>query len=450
MAALEAALFDDAEVLLRRAIEIRRALGDRSGLAGSLVAMHRMLVGAYRSEEAVALLEPAMEELEGTDDELALVRLATAMSGAYALHQDTDKALQLIDRTMASAERLDATELVVELLMRRGIILGQIGRSYEAVALTKGALDLAEAHGLVGLAMACRGNLGFYLNERDPARALGLDRETMAETRRLGMRRRMLLMLGNTSEEARVTGDWDRALSELGAELAGELDGPARGWFLGNSLVLRSWRGEVGNEESTEWEAIIEGHDDPQAAADYRDIQAVRALAEGHLAAARRHALDSFFTAPGRPSRRAVAARAALWSGERADAAADLEAIDQTGVHGPVADLRRTTVEAGIAALDGQTSEAVALFRVAREGFREAGLPWEEALVGIDMATLLDVREPEVVAAAERSREILTGLRAAPFLERLEAAMAVDVPAPVPGSKVPTERPAKTGDRTAV
>ena len=98
LAALEAALVDEAEVLLRRAIEIRRALGDTSGLAGSLVAMNRTLTGGYRSEEAVALLEPAMEELEGTDDEMALVRLATAMSGAYAMHQDIDKALQVIDR----------------------------------------------------------------------------------------------------------------------------------------------------------------------------------------------------------------------------------------------------------------------------------------------------------------------------------------------------------------
>ena len=131
-------------------------------------------------------------------------------------------------------------------------------------------------------------------------------------------------------------------------------------------------------------------------------------------------------------------------------AAADLEAIDQTGVHGPAADLRRTTVQAGIAALDGRGSEAVTLFRVAREGFRDIGLPWEEALLGIDMATLLDPREPEVVAAAERSREILTGLRARPFLERLEAAMAVDPAAPGSGSTVRTARPAEAADRTAV
>ena len=73
--------------------------------------------------------------------------------------------------------------------------------------------------------MACRGNLGFYLNERDPARALGLDRETLAETRRLGMRQRMLLMLGNTlrgGAAARATGTGRWRSSD--PQLAGELD----------------------------------------------------------------------------------------------------------------------------------------------------------------------------------------------------------------------------------
>jgi hypothetical protein len=63
------------------------------------------------------------------------------------------------------------------------------------------------------------------------------------------------------------------------------------------------------------------------------------------------------------------------------------------------------------------------------------------------MATLLDSREPEVVAAAARSREILTGLRARPFLDRLEAALAAGrEPASVAG----TPRPTEAADRTAV
>ena len=93
-----------------------------------------------------------------------------------------------------------------------------------------------------------------------------------------------------------------------------------------------------------------------------------------------------------------------------------------------------------------QTSEAVTLFRVAREGFREIGLPWEEALLGIDMATLLDAGEPEVVAAAARSREILTGLSARPFLDRLDAALG-EVPT---RPSAPATHAMEAADRTLV
>ncbi len=443
--ATEAARLDEAETLLRRAIELRREMGDLSGLAGSYVAMTRTLVSSYRSEEAVALLEPAMEQLAGIDDEVAVVRLATAMSGAYAMHQDTTRALRLAEEYVGRAERLDLVDAVVELIMRRGQLLGQMGRNYEAIALTKGALELAESRGLVDNAMACRGNIGFHLTEREPARALAFDRETLAETRRLGMRQRMLLILGNTSEEARFTGDWDWSISELGSQLSGELDRVDRAWFLGNTLVFRSWRGEATDEEWVSWELLTEGDDDPQTVADYLDIRAARAIGEGRLADARRFAIASFTEVAGRsPSRRAVAARAALWSHDAAGAAEDLASIDETGMHGPAIELRRATIQAGIAALDDRTAEALSLYRGARDGWREIHVPWDEALTGIDMATLLDPREPEVQAAAARSREILTRLRARPFLERLDAALARET------GETSTRRPAETGDRTAV
>ena len=120
--------------------------------------------------------------------------------------------------------------------------------------------------------------------------------------------------------------------------------------------------------------------------------------------------------------------------------------IDDSGIRGPAVELRRATIRAGITALDGQTAEAIAMYRGAREGWRDIGLPWEEALVGIDMASLLDAREPEVVAAAARSREILTRLRARPFLERLEAALAQGTPE----SSAHPLRSSETADRTAV
>jgi hypothetical protein len=48
----------------------------------------------------------------------------------------------------------------------------------------------------------------------------------------------------------------------------------------------------------------------------------------------------------------------------------------------------------------------------------------DEALCGLDMALLLDPADPEVRAAADSARQILVWLEAAPFIARLDAALA--------------------------
>jgi len=132
---------------------------------------------------------------------------------------------------------------------------------------------------------------------------------------------------------------------------------------------------------------------------------------------------------------RLFAARAALWEGDSARASLELEGIVASGFRAPTVEARRSTIGAGLAAGEGRRAEALALYRDALRHWRELGLVFDEALTGIDMATLLDVDEPEVRAAVSTAREILERLGAKPFLARLEAAMrrasSVAVPKPV-------------------
>jgi hypothetical protein len=74
--------------------------------------------------------------------------------------------------------------------------------------------------------------------------------------------------------------------------------------------------------------------------------------------------------------------------------------------------------------LEGRPADALALYCDALRDWRDLGLVWDEALCGLDMATLFDPAEPEVRTAADDAREILVRLEAAPFLARLDAAMA--------------------------
>ena len=91
--------------------------------------------------------------------------------------------------------------------------------------------------------------------------------------------------------------------------------------------------------------------------------------------------------------------------------------------HGRFMVLLRSALAAGIAAAQGRKGEALSAYRVALRGLRELRVDFFEALTCLDMVILIGPGEPEVDAAAERAREILTGLRATPYLQILDDAL---------------------------
>ena len=123
------------------------------------------------------------------------------------------------------------------------------------------------------------------------------------------------------------------------------------------------------------------------------------------------------------------AARCHLWAGDGTAAQADLDALEATGLHGPASLASRLTIRAGLAALDGRVAEASSLFRDARRAWHDLGLPWDEALTGMDMVLLLGADEPEAHAAGEAARGLLAELGALPLVARLDVALAAHSPA---------------------
>jgi hypothetical protein len=117
-----------------------------------------------------------------------------------------------------------------------------------------------------------------------------------------------------------------------------------------------------------------------------------------------------------------MAARSSLLQRDSGSAASDLVALDATGIQGEAVGAHRSSILAGIAALEARTADALSLYRDTNRRLRDLGLLVEEAFTAIEMATLLDPSEPEVHAAVTSARQILVRLEAAPFLERLDAA----------------------------
>jgi tetratricopeptide (TPR) repeat protein len=236
-----------------------------------------------------------------------------------------------------------------------------------------------------------------------------------------------------------LTGDWDLGLAELEAVLAEDLDTSGRVWLLSNALIIRVSRGDKVDDQLAELDRLAATLDDPHVSQAPEDTRANLAQAQGRLEDAQRHWLSAIGTwSSQEPSAYYQAARPALWAGDLDKVREYAAGLDATGFHGPVVEARRATLRGAIAALEGRSREATALYKEALTAWRDLKVVWEEALTGLDMATVLDQSDATVQAAIRSTREILTRLGAKPYLERLESALARrGAPAPAkPGRPV--------------
>ena len=416
---------DQADALLRRAIELQRERGDRPATARAITALGRARFGPFRTEQALAVLEPAAEEFADLGADPAYVALLGQLARAYMMSVALDRSIQIADRVLAMAERADLVALVADTLVTKGTALGSLGRGYEGLGVIETGMHLAVRHGLAVTAGRARLNRGFLLSPGDPREALANDRLGLAEARRLGQRTWSDVFLTNAAVGARWTGDWDWALLELDGLLAGDLERETRTLGLASVVQIRALRGDPVADLLEEAEQLAGDASDRQVLVAVLGARAACVLSRGDLLPAaeayrRAAALDTGATADCID----LAARAAIRAGDVAAAIDDLAALEATGARGPAIDARRGAIQAGLAALDGRGADAIALYRDANRRFRDSGLRLDEGLTAIEMATLLDPADPEVRVAVDAGRAVLAELGARPLLEQLDAAVA--------------------------
>ena len=92
-------------------------------------------------------------------------------------------------------------------------------------------------------------------------------------------------------------------------------------------------------------------------------------------------------------------------------------------------DADRATVRAGIAALEGDRPAALAGYRAGVAAYRDLGLAWDEALLGLQAGVTLGVAEPEVAEWLAASRDILTRLGAETLVDQADRIAAAGTPA---------------------
>jgi hypothetical protein len=366
------------------------------------------------------------EEFSDLEHTPAGVKLMAKIASSYSALDRRPDALVWLERLIPIAERLDLLEDLVHAFMRRGVALSD--RPREGHLMVRGAHAMAMAHGFKDVERNGRITMTFREQWAEPAIGLELGREGFEIARRLGSRAYGFMMVGNSVVCAIRVGEWDWAAALLEEWIPDEAAmGAAAAQFAEffvDRAILSALRGGNPAADIERAAQLRSGMTDPQYESYEAWARAWSAFGKGLFGDAHEEAMRAAQTSFFIPLAVPLAARASLWDGNISGAREAMEILAGTMWRGEALALDRSSIEAGLAALEGRTADALALYRDTLRSWSALKLAWDEALTVIDMIAFLGAGEPEVHSAAEGARQTLTRLGARPYLDRLEAALA--------------------------
>jgi class 3 adenylate cyclase/tetratricopeptide (TPR) repeat protein len=434
MAASRAGHHEQADTLLQRAVKLHREAGDVVATVRATVRCAAALMQARQVNRALALLEPAAAEFADLR-EPGVAGLHGQLARALMIQGLDDRVgVAVADRALEVAEQLELPDVIADAMVTKGMGLLNLGRGNEGLGLVAAALELARTNNLGETEVRALGNLGVSVGARNVGEGARLTHELVDLERRVGIRSGITMM--NATEIARWAGEWDWA-DELQSELqASDLEGVDRVFAAAVDVIFNAARGALRGGEQEELDRLAEGLDDPAAVAIASGIRPEKYLYEGRLREAR---LEAESLAQSDILNASIyldlGAHAALWDGDVESLRRIHRGVDGLGGRGPLVAAQRRAMQAGIDALDGRRTEAVAGYRQAVRELDELGAVLDSVLTAIDMAAALGPAEPEVRTQIERARATVERIGARPLLDRLDAVMQQTVQARTPVSE---------------
>ena len=425
-----------AEPLLRDAIKRREELGDRSGAARATALLGQGIVNAWRSREAIEILEPAIVTYADLVDDPALAAIEHQLARAYWFGDRNEEAITLADRAIGRAERIEATELIADALITKGSVLGFASRPYEGAGIVEAGIRLAESLGIRATVVRGLLNLGVAYIGRDPRMALERSRAAHDLAARFGFRGTYSTALGNAGEAAISLGEWDWALGATSEVSVEHLEPADRATILRTREEILAMRGESVEGLLAEHEGLLTERDDSQQLSNLEAGRGAAAFAAGryHEAAGHfRRSADLNLTNAATDLPRT--ARALLWAEDVDGLREAMASLEHDELHGRPVDISRRTFRAALAALDGDREAAALAYAAVLPELTDLGLVLDQAMVVLDMAQVLGPDAPVVQANVDDARAILERLGARPFLARLDMLMAhatTEAPSRVP------------------
>ena len=425
---------DEARVSFERAIELFDGLDATHASARVAARLAEAMWDLGRLEDGLERMNLSFELLAQEEPDADLASLAAQLGRFLFFGGQAELGLQRIEAALEMAESLALPEVFAQALTTKGILLGSNrGRPQESLALLRFALQTAIEHDKPSAALRASYNLADQLAQLDRySEAMDTVRDGLAQSRRVGNRWEMAF-LGQIYPFF-ATGEWDEALAMV-AELPIDEWDQAREAFSGVPFLQVTVGAHRGTLE--EARSIVErlktmgASADVQELSSYRCAQARLQLTDGDHGQALDTAeralsgnVDVGFAAEAVKEAFVVACEAARALGDDAkltELLSGMEALP-AGRRTRFLDAQILRFRARLAGAE-DLLEAERGFSEAAALFREIGMPFYLAVVQLEHAEVLasSDREEECRPLLAEARETFEQLRAAPWLERVDA-----------------------------
>ena len=332
-----------------------------------------VLLMAHQNAAALAELESAIDA--GADDgSPAAAELIGQLARANLLIGRDGEAVRWGLRALDLGRRHGSGPIAVDALVTVGTGRYRAGDESAGLADLRAAVDEARAEGLQTAELRARNNLAWLEVVDDPRRTLEVARAGGDLAKRIGMLDWAVQMAELGCLAAIDTGDWDWALATQASFDEQPISPAYRIDLAASAATIRVLRGTPDPLAAIEALGPIDPSTDPQDAAAIDHARAWQALLAGDLEAAARFAGSAAEAALGAERSRALTllARARLWSGDREGLRATLADIGAMGGTGRAAVAARSTLNAGLNALEASDTVASEAYTAAAESWRRS------------------------------------------------------------------------------
>jgi tetratricopeptide (TPR) repeat protein len=424
-----------AQAQYERAIELLEARGETHPTARVLARLGWVEWQRGQLEQAIERMEGAFAVLCADEPDADFAALTAELGRLNFFDNNLERASQLLELAVGLGEALQLPEVLAQALSTSGLISTWRGRPETGVALTTHALKLALENDLPSPALRAYNNLGDNLTLSDRYdEALEHHESGIALARRVGNRQWEWQFLIESTYPLGLTGRWDEAM-----ERAGEVPGPQLGALAIPPLTpvqIQAARGKVA--EARRFLSLLpspESSSDVQLRAILAAIHAVVLRAEGDGPDALAAGEEAF------EARRILGANhqsvkvGFVEAVEAAFGLGDLDKVEQLvatvealrpGEIAPFMRAQTSRFRARLAAARRDQDGVEPRFKSAESIFREFGIPFWLAVTQLEHAEWLAGRgqAEEAEPLLAEAREIFERLEAAPWLERLDQAIA--------------------------